>query len=110
MKRSLLVASALIAACALAGTSSAQRSGPAAMPLSPQALSAGFGSALDTGLAQVASSARTSGAGGALARARAQGFLVTQGKLRVVVHTRPGQVAGARAAVRHARGSVVVTS
>src|SRR4051794_22428029 len=110
MKRSLLLASALIAACALAGTSSAQRSDLSSTRLSPQVLSAGLSSTLDTRLAVVAPSLRTSGDDAALAQARSQGFLVTQGKLRVIVHARPGQAAAARAAVRLAHGSVVITS
>ena len=67
-------------------------------------------SALDARLAQIALSVKQSGLDAALATARSHGFLVAQGKLRVVVRARAGHVAGARAAVRLAHGNVVITS
>jgi hypothetical protein len=73
-------------------------------------LASQFASALDSRLAQIALSVKQSGPDAALATARSHGFLVAQGKLRVVVRARAGQVAGARAAVRLANGNVVITS
>ena len=110
MKRTLLLAPALVAAFVLAGPSSARQSDLPGSRLSPEALAPNLGAALDSRLAQIALSVRTSGSGAALATARSQGFLVAQGKVRVVVHARAGHVAGARAAVRLAHGKVVITS
>ena len=110
MKRTPILVLALVAASVVAGSSSAQRSDLPGARLSPQALAPNLGSALDSRLAQIALSVRTGGSGAALAAARSQGLLVTQGKVRVVVYARSGHVAAARSAVRLVHGSVVVTS
>ena len=78
--------------------------------LTVDALAPQLASALDSRLAQIARSVKQSGPDAALATARSHGFLVAQGKLRVVVRARAGHVAGARAAVRLAHGNVVITS
>ena len=110
MKRTPILVLALVAASVLAGSSSAQRSDLPGARLSPQALAPNLGAALDSRLAQIALSVRTGGSGAALATARSQGLLVTQGKVRVVVYARSGHVAAARSAVRLVHGNVVVTS
>jgi hypothetical protein len=108
MKRIPIVALALVAASVAAGAGSAQRSDLSGTRLSPQALAPAIGSTLDSRLAQIAIAVRKGGSGAALASARSQGLLVTQGKVHVVVDARPGHAAAVRKAVKLAHGDVVV--
>jgi hypothetical protein len=109
MKRPLLLVLLLVAACGLAGSSSAQRSSLSAARLMPEMVAPRLGTALDPRLTQVLLAVRTSGADAALERARLEGLLVAHGKVRVVVHARAGRVADARAVVRVTHGNVVHT-
>jgi hypothetical protein len=110
MKRTSILALALVAAALVAGSSSAQRSDLLGARLSPSALAPDLGAAIDARLSEIELSVRKGGSAAALATARSQGLLVTQGKVRVVVYARSGHVAGARKAVRLAHGNVVATS
>jgi hypothetical protein len=110
MKRSLFLVAALVAVLVQAGPGSARQNDLPSGRLSVGALAPQLASALDSRLAQIALSVKQSGPDAALATARAHGLLVAQGKLRVVVRARVGQVAGARAAVRLAHGNIVITS
>jgi hypothetical protein len=110
MKRTAILALALVAAAVVAGSSSAQRSDLPGARLSPSVLAPNLGAALDARLIEIELSVRTGGSAAALATARSQGLLVTQGKVRVIVSARPGHVMSARKAVRLAHGTVVATS
>jgi hypothetical protein len=110
MKRILLLAPGLVAALVLAGAVSAQSRDLVDWRLSGSSVAPNLGAALDSRLAEIALSLRTSGKGAALAAARSQGLLVANGKVRVVVYARSGHLAGARTAVRLAHGSLVVAS
>src|SRR3954468_8871936 len=110
MKRTPILALALVAASVVVGSSSAQRSDLPGARLSASALAPNLGAAVDSRLAQIALSVRTGGSGAALATARSQGVLVTQNKVRVTVYARAGHVVAARNAVRLVHGNVLVTS
>jgi hypothetical protein len=110
MRRTLLLALSLVAACGFAGSASAQRSELPSTRLTPEVVATQLSTALDSRLAQVALAVRKSGLGAALDKARAEGLLVTQGKVRVIVHARTGRLVGARTAIRLAHGNLVTTS
>jgi hypothetical protein len=104
MRRAVLLGVSLVAAFAAAAPGSARQAEVPGTGVTASALGL---RGLDSRLAQVAQSGRVNGAAAALDAARTHGFLVAQGKVRVVVRARAGQVAGARAAVRLAQGKIV---